>query len=148
MSRPRSSRRGVGTAVLLISVAVLALEILLLRVFALRWWHFFAHLVIATGLLGFGASGTALALVGQRFLARPRPVLIGLSVMFALATSAVIPAITFLDFKTEHRSTVQSSTRLHANSFQDKPCHRSTSRQAKSSRSKSGHFVTRLRISS
>ena len=52
-----------SVAVLLLSAAVLAHEVCLLRVLALAYWHHAAALVIAVALLGFGVAGTVLALV-------------------------------------------------------------------------------------
>lgn len=58
-------------SVALISSAALATEILLSRVFAVVHWHHFAYMIISLALLGFGASGTFLALVHRRLLRRP-----------------------------------------------------------------------------
>jgi hypothetical protein len=49
-------------AVSVISAAILAYEILLMRLFAIVQWHHFAYMVISIALLGFGASGSFLAL--------------------------------------------------------------------------------------
>ena len=49
-------------SVALISATVLAYEVLLTRLFAIAQWHHFAYMVISIALLGFGASGTFLAL--------------------------------------------------------------------------------------
>ena len=49
-------------SVALLSSAVLATEILLTRSFAVVHWHHFAYMIISLALLGFGASGTFLAL--------------------------------------------------------------------------------------
>lgn len=48
------------------SAAVLSFEIILLRVFSFSQWHHFASLAVALALLGFGAAGTVLALLGKR----------------------------------------------------------------------------------
>lgn len=53
-------------AVFLVSMAVIGLELALMRCLAIASWHHFSYLVISTALLGFGASGTLLTLVGQR----------------------------------------------------------------------------------
>ncbi len=50
-------------AVALVSLAVIGLELVLMRSLSLRYWHHFAYLVISVALLGFGASGTVLALL-------------------------------------------------------------------------------------
>ncbi len=48
-------------AVALISAAILAYEVLLVRLFAIVQWHHFAYLAISVALLGFGVSGALLA---------------------------------------------------------------------------------------
>jgi len=47
----------------LISAAALAYEILLMRLFSIIQWHHFAYMMISLALLGYGASGTFLALI-------------------------------------------------------------------------------------
>jgi spermidine synthase len=49
-------------AVATLSAAVLAYEVLLMRLLAIVQWHHFAYMVISIALLGFGASGAFLAL--------------------------------------------------------------------------------------
>src|SRR5260370_17254749 len=49
-----------------LSAATLAFEILLLRLFEFSHWHYFAGFAIALALLGLGAAGTTLALLGDR----------------------------------------------------------------------------------
>jgi hypothetical protein len=56
MSRARS------LAVALLSAATLAYQILLVRVFAIEHFHHFATMAIGVAMLGYGASGTVLAL--------------------------------------------------------------------------------------
>jgi hypothetical protein len=57
-------------SVALVSSAALAAEILLSRLFAVVHWHHFAYMIISLALLGFGASGTFLALAHRRLLRR------------------------------------------------------------------------------
>ena len=57
-------------AVSLLSGAALAHEVLLLRLFSITQGHHFAFMVISLALLGYGASGTFLALAGRRLLPR------------------------------------------------------------------------------
>ncbi len=52
-------------AIALVSAGALAYEILLTRLFSIIQWHHFAYMIISLALLGFGASGTALALAGK-----------------------------------------------------------------------------------
>ena len=49
-------------SVLLISTAAIAYEILLIRILSIVQWHHFAWMIISLALLGYGASGTAIAL--------------------------------------------------------------------------------------
>ena len=48
------------------SASVLAYEILLMRLFAIRFWTHFAYMVISLALLGFGAAGSLLFLLSRR----------------------------------------------------------------------------------
>lgn len=59
-------------SVALVSGAALGYEVLLLRVFSISQWHHFAHMIISLALLGFGASGTVLALARPWFMRRYR----------------------------------------------------------------------------
>ena len=67
----------------LLSAAVLAHEICLLRILAIAWWGHAASLVVAVALLGFGAAGTAVALVGR--LRRPGTVTVACALYAVLA---------------------------------------------------------------
>jgi hypothetical protein len=53
-------------AIAVLAGAVLAFEIVLLRLFEFSHWHHFAGLAIALALIGFGAAGTLLSLLGGR----------------------------------------------------------------------------------
>lgn len=55
-------------AIALLSMALIAYQLALMQLFSLTQWHHFAYLVIAVALLGFGASGTAIALFRDRLL--------------------------------------------------------------------------------
>ena len=52
-------------AVALIAASTLSYEILLVRIFAIEYFHHFAYMAIGVAMLGFGASGTLLALFGK-----------------------------------------------------------------------------------
>ncbi|MGQ9458851.1 MAG: hypothetical protein ACUVS5_11300, partial [Anaerolineae bacterium] len=54
--------RRLGAGLAGIALATLAFEALLLRVFSLAQWYHFAFMVVSIALLGYGASGTLLAL--------------------------------------------------------------------------------------
>ena len=49
----------------LVSAAVLTDEVVLVRAFSIGLWHHFAYMVISIALLGFGASGTLLAVLAR-----------------------------------------------------------------------------------
>ena len=57
-------------AVAFLSGAALAYEILLIRLFSIVEWHHLAFLIISLALLGYGASGTLLALAREPLLRR------------------------------------------------------------------------------
>jgi spermidine synthase len=57
----------VFTATLLVSASAIAYEILLMRILTIVQWHHFAWMIISLALLGYGASGTAIAL-GRKWL--------------------------------------------------------------------------------
>ena len=57
----------IGYAIFLISAGVIGYEVLLMRLLSIIQWYHFAYMIISLALLGFGASGTFLALA-QRWL--------------------------------------------------------------------------------
>lgn len=61
--------RWVLPATLLITAAAIGYEILLMRLLSIVQWHHFAYMVISLALLGYGASGTVIAL-GRPFFER------------------------------------------------------------------------------
>ena len=72
-------------AVAVLSAAALGYEILLTRLFSIVQWHHFAYLVISVALLGFGASGTFLLVLGHRIRSRVEPFLALAALGFGLA---------------------------------------------------------------
>ena len=52
-------------ATLLVSAAAIGYEILLMRVLSIVQWHHFAYMIISLALLGYGASGTFIAVFRQ-----------------------------------------------------------------------------------
>ena len=65
MSAKPGPSRAQLTALFVLSAGTLAFEVLLLRLFEYSHWHHFAGLAIALALLGLGAAGTVLALLGR-----------------------------------------------------------------------------------
>ncbi|MCK5110591.1 MAG: methyltransferase domain-containing protein [Arcobacteraceae bacterium] len=55
-------------SIALTSAGALGYEILLMKLFSIIQWHHFAYMIISLALLGYGASGTFLALFQQRLL--------------------------------------------------------------------------------
>ena len=53
-----------------VSAGVIAYEVLLTRLYAIAQWHHFAYMIISIAMLGFGASGTFIALARGWLLAR------------------------------------------------------------------------------
>ena len=72
-------------AVAVLSAAALGYEILLTRLFSIVQWHHFAFLVISVALLGFGASGTFLLVLGERIRTGIEPFLALAALGFGLA---------------------------------------------------------------
>ena len=72
----------------LVSLAVIGLELALMRVLSLLYWSHFACMVISVALLGFGASGTAITLLRRIILNRHRGWLCGLAMAFSLSVPA------------------------------------------------------------
>ncbi|MFY9343169.1 MAG: hypothetical protein WAT39_11800, partial [Planctomycetota bacterium] len=76
----------VGIAVL--SASLLAFQVLLTRVCALRLAFHFSFLIISNSLLGIGASGTVLTLLEGRWRKNPEAWILGCSVAYVLSLGA------------------------------------------------------------
>jgi len=85
-------------AVFLVSTAALAYEVLLTRILAIAQWHHFAYMVISLALLGYGASGSFLAVAGHSLRARPASGFAANAVAFALAAVGGAEIATRLPF--------------------------------------------------
>ena len=79
---------GLLAAVGLLSASALAYEILLTRIFAIVHWHHLVAIAISLALLGYGASGTFLTLMGPRLTRHYAAAFIGNALLFA-----AIPAV-------------------------------------------------------
>ena len=85
-------------AVGLVSAGALAYEVLLTRLFSIVQWHHYAYMVISIALLGYGASGAFLALVGdglRRHLGAAFAVGAALFAVSAVASFAVSERLPF-----------------------------------------------------
>ena len=76
------------TAVTIISAGILAYEILLTRLLSIIHWHHFAYMVISIALLGYGASGSFLALTQSFWRPRLAGAFAGFAVLFAVTSMA------------------------------------------------------------
>jgi SAM-dependent methyltransferase len=85
-------------ALAVISAAILAYEVLLVRLFAIVQWHHFAFMAISIALLGFGASGTWLALCQHWVRPRFTPIFAACAALFALSAPASFLAAQALPF--------------------------------------------------
>ena len=79
-------------AIGLMSASALAYEILLMRIFAIVHWHHLVAIAISLALLGYGASGTFLALMGARLKRHYATAFIGNALLFAASSSPRPPA--------------------------------------------------------
>ena len=75
-------------AVAVISAAILASQVLLMRLFSIVSWHHFAYMIISIALLGFGASGTTLALAQRKLLRHFSAVFSASAALFAITAIA------------------------------------------------------------
>jgi spermidine synthase len=75
-------------AIAAISAAILAYEVLLVRLFAIVQWHHFAFMAISIALLGFGVSGTLLALRRRWFLAHGAGAFAACAALFGFTSAA------------------------------------------------------------
>ncbi|MEX2496582.1 MAG: hypothetical protein WD448_10860 [Woeseia sp.] len=79
------AQRWILPAVFLVSSAAIGYEILLMRVLSIVQWHHFAYMIISLALLGYGASGTFIALA-RRTLERHFPLAFSLSALIFSVT--------------------------------------------------------------
>jgi hypothetical protein len=93
------SRFARPAAVAFLSASTLAYEILLVRVFAIEQFHHFAYMAISIAMLGFGTSGTLLALV------RPGP---DRAHRWFVWTAVVVPALLISSVALVHRIPLDS----------------------------------------
>jgi hypothetical protein len=68
MPAPGTAQHRPLFSIALLSAAALGYEVLLMRLFSIIQWHHFAYMIISLALLGYGASGTFIALTRERLL--------------------------------------------------------------------------------
>jgi hypothetical protein len=72
-------------ATLLVSAAAIGYEILLMRVLSIVQWHHFAYMIISLALLGYGASGTFIAILRSRLEPRFETAFAASAMLFSVA---------------------------------------------------------------
>jgi SAM-dependent methyltransferase len=85
----------------MVSAAALGYEVLLMRLFSIIQWHHFAYMVISLALLGYGASGTFIALTRRSLLDRFKPAYWCSLALFGLASVACYLAAQRVPFNAE-----------------------------------------------
>ncbi len=75
-------------AIALLSATALAYEVLLTRLFSIIQWHHFSYMIISLALLGYGASGSFLTLLGERVQGRFSGFFVGNALLFAVTAVA------------------------------------------------------------
>ena len=88
-------------SVTLLSAAALAYEILLMRLFSIIQWHHFAYMFIGLALLGYGISGTVVAIHQQRLLQRFIPLYISCVALFGVSAVACFGLAQLIPFNAE-----------------------------------------------
>ena len=84
-------------SVFLLSAGVLGYEVLLTRLFSIIQWHHYAYMIISLALLGFGASGALLSVVGPRLTRRfelfygGSAALFGVTAVFSFVLAQQVP---------------------------------------------------------
>lgn len=88
-------------SVTLLSAAALAYEILLMRLFSIIQWHHFAYMFIGLALLGYGISGTVVAIHQQRLLKRFNSLYISCVALFGVSTVVCFSLAQLIPFNAE-----------------------------------------------
>ena len=74
----RGPSTGMGIALGLLSAGITAYQVILMQILSYLQWYHFAYMVVSLALLGFGASGTVLALFRRRLTAGGEQLIAGL----------------------------------------------------------------------
>lgn len=85
-------------AVSLLSGASMGFELLLLRWFAILYWHHFAHMIISMALLGFGVAGSILTVSQGALLRRFHGAFCAVACGFALSMPLAVLAVNRIGF--------------------------------------------------
>ncbi len=88
-------------SIALLSASALAYEILLMRMFSIIQWHYFAYMIISLALLGYGVSGAFLSITQRWLLPRFPAVFLTNCVLFGLAAVGCYLAAQAVPFNPE-----------------------------------------------
>jgi hypothetical protein len=88
-------------SVALISTASLAYEILLMRLFSIIQWHHFAYMIISLALLGYGVSGTVIAIAQRRLLSKYKLVYFSCLILFGMTATGCFLIAQAIPFNAE-----------------------------------------------
>jgi len=94
----RNNLSRVQLSIFFLSMALIAYEILLIRMFTIQYWYHFASLIISIALLGFGASGTAVFIFRDVLRKRPLAVIYYLTLCFLLTLWITVPVSNLMVF--------------------------------------------------
>jgi spermidine synthase len=85
----------------LLSATALGYEVLLMRLFSIIQWHHFAYMIISLALLGYGISGTLIALFQKPLLKHFNFAYPGLLIVFSLSTLGCYLIVQQIPFNAE-----------------------------------------------
>ncbi len=85
-------------SIFLISLSLLAYEILLMRIFSITSWSHFAYMVVSVALLGFGASGSFLSFFRKKIVKKSDQAFILFSFFYATSLFICIWGIQLIPF--------------------------------------------------
>lgn len=88
-------------SVTLLSAAALAYEILLMRLFSIIQWHHFSYIFIGLALLGYGISGTVVAIHQQRLRQHFNSLYISCVALFGVSAVACFALAQLIPFNAE-----------------------------------------------
>jgi len=88
----------INTSVFMTSFSILCYEIIFIRVFAYSQWHNLSSLIITMALLGFGVSGTAVAMCGKLVEEKYNTLMFMSSLLFPLFFAVGFYTSAFLNF--------------------------------------------------
>ncbi len=88
-------------SIALLSASALAYELLLMRLFSIIHWHHFAYMIIGLALLGYGFSGSLIALMQDRLIRHFQTVYPLAIALFSLSSIICFEITQTLSFNTE-----------------------------------------------